>query len=77
LGVEFVGLLNSAGSMSLTLGMRRVYGDTVKVARPVVIGDERIQTRYAADTAVLLFMVGIGLHYELADPEPRHDFMGH
>ncbi|HET8932021.1 MAG TPA: hypothetical protein VFN67_01215 [Polyangiales bacterium] len=76
-GVEFVGLLNSAGSMSLTLGMRRVYGETVKVARPVVIGDERIQTRYAADTAVLLFMVGIGLHYELADPEPSHDFMGH
>jgi hypothetical protein len=74
LGVEFVGLLNS--SMSLTLGMRRIYGDAVKVSRPVVLGNERIQTRYEADTAVLLFMVGIGLHYELADPEPSRDFMG-
>jgi hypothetical protein len=57
--------------------MRRVYGEAVKVARQVVLGNERIQTRYEADTSVLLFMVGIGLHYELAGPEPSRDFMGH
>jgi hypothetical protein len=72
IGMEFIELLSSARSLSLTLGMRRIYADSVSVSRPVAIGEERIETRYAAATPVLLFMVGIGLHYELSDPKPSH-----
>ena len=68
-GVELVDLFGSTG-MSLTLGMRYVYGDNVRVSRSVVLANERLQVPYEADTNVLLFTLGIGLHYELADP-PR------
>jgi hypothetical protein len=71
LGAEFVDLLGSTG-MSLTLGMRYVYGHDVRVARSIVLANERLQARYDADTSVLLFMVGIGLHYELANPPRKH-----
>jgi hypothetical protein len=75
-GLEINGILNRAGTMSLTLGMRRVFGSTASVARSVVIRNERVPTHYEADTSVLLFMIGIGLHYELSDPPPSHEFMG-
>jgi len=70
-GIELVDLLGSTG-MSLTLGMRYVYADDVRVSRPLVLANERLQVRYEADTTVLLFMLGIGLHYELADPPQKH-----
>jgi hypothetical protein len=66
-GVELANLLGSTG-MSLTLGMRYVYGANVRVSRPVVLANERMQVPYEADTDVLLFMLGIGLHYELGNP---------
>lgn len=69
-GVELVDLLGSTG-MSLTLGMRYVYADAVRVSRSLVLANERLQLPYEADTTVLLFMLGIGLHYELADPPRR------
>jgi hypothetical protein len=74
-GVEFVDLLGNTG-WSLTLGMRYVYGSDVRVSRPLVLANERLQTRYAADTSVLLFMVGIGLHYELANPPQERQSFG-
>ena len=74
-GVELVDLLGSTG-MSLTLGMRYVYADDVRVSRSVVLANERLQVPYEADTAVLLFMLGIGLHYELADPPQKHQGIG-
>lgn len=75
-GVELCGLLNRAGTLSLTLGMRRVYGETVRVARSVVVRNQRVETRYEADTSVWLFMLGIGLHYEMSDPHPSSSFLG-
>jgi hypothetical protein len=72
LGVEFLGLLSRTGDMSLTLGMRRVYGGTAKVSRSVAIAGERVPSHYEADTSVLLFTLGIGLHYDLAEPPPRN-----
>jgi hypothetical protein len=72
-GVEFLQLF---GGMSFTLGMRQVYADKVKVARQVVLSNERVSTRYEADTSVLLFMIGIGLHYDLADPPPNNQLLG-
>jgi hypothetical protein len=74
-GVELVDLLGSTG-WSLALGMRYVHGDQVRVARPVVLANERLETRYDADTSVLLFMVGIGLHYELANPPQERQSFG-
>lgn len=70
-GVELVDVLGNTG-MSLTLGMRHVFGDAVRVARTVVLANERVPARYEADTCVLLFMIGIGLHYELVDPPRKH-----
>ena len=68
LGLELLDVFGSTG-MSLTLGMRQVYADEVRVSRSVVLANERIQTRYDADTSVLLFTFGIGLHHELgSDP---------
>jgi hypothetical protein len=76
-GVELNGILNQSGTWSLTLGLRDVRGATANGSRAVVIRNERVQTRYAADTSVLLFMVGIGLHYEMNNPPPSHyQFMG-
>lgn len=74
-GVELMDLLGNTG-MSLTLGMRRVYADDVRVSRSVVLANERVQVPYAADTSVLLFMIGIGLHYDLSDPPQKHQGIG-
>jgi len=76
LGVEFLGLMSRTGDMSLTLGMRRVYGGTVNVSRAVAIAGERVQSHYEADTSVLLFTLGVGLHYDLAEPH-AHDGIDH
>lgn len=70
-GVEFPELLGSTG-MSLALGVRYVHGDDVRVSRSLVIANERVPTRYEANTSVLLFMIGIGLHYELNNPPRNH-----
>lgn len=76
LGVEFVGLLNRSGSMSLTLGARRVYGGTAQLTRPATIADQTVETQLRAGTSVLLFMVGIGGHYDMSEPHDDQDFLG-
>lgn len=74
-GVEFVDLLGKTG-MSLTLGMRHVFADEVRVARTVVLANQRVPARYEAGTSVLLFMIGVGLHYELSDPPRKRPLIG-
>jgi hypothetical protein len=76
LGVELVGVLNRSGSMSLTLGARRVYGGTAELTRPTTIADQIVDTHLRAGTSALLFMIGVGGHYELSDPPQDQDFLG-
>lgn len=75
-GIELVGLLNRSGSMSLTLGVRRVYGGTALLTRPTTIGDQTVDTQLRAGTSTLLFMLGVGGHYELTDPPNEQGFLG-
>ena len=76
LGIELVGLLNRSGSMSLTLGARRVYGGTAEITRPTLLADQTLDTRLRAGTSALLFMIGVGGHYELSDPQQDQEFLG-
>jgi len=75
-GLEIVGLLNRSGSMSLTLGVRRVYGGTAALTRPASLGDQTFDTQLRAGTSSLLFMLGIGGHYDLSEPRQDSDFLG-
>ena len=75
-GVELVGVLNRSGSMSLTLGARRVYGGTALLTRPTTIGDQTVDTQLRAGTSALLFMLGVGGHYELTEPPNEQGFLG-
>jgi hypothetical protein len=76
LGLECVGLLNRSGSMSLTLGMRRVYGGTAHLTRPATVAGQTIDTELTAGTSTLVFMIGVGGHYDLSEPRPDGDFLG-
>lgn len=76
LGLEVVGLLNRSGTISLTLGMRRVYGGTAHLNRPTTLGDQIVDTQLTAGTSTLLFMVGVGGHYDLSEPPQDGDFLG-
>lgn len=72
-GVELMGIWNRFGGLSLTLGVRRVYGTSAAVSQPVVISNERVQTSYTADTSVFMFMLGLGAHYDLGAPAAEAD----
>lgn len=75
-GLEIVGLLNRSGTMSLTLGMRRVHGGTAELTRPATLADQTFDVQLRAGTASLLFMIGIAGHYDLSQPPPESEFLG-
>jgi len=75
-GVEVVGLLNRSGTMSLVLGLRHVFGGRAEVTRPTILAGETFDTHLSAGTSALLFMVGVGGHYDLGAPAQESEFLG-
>ena len=69
-GVDFSGLLNASGTLSLALGVRWLSGGRADMTRRAVIDGQLVAIGRTLATDALLFMIGVGGRYDLSAPHP-------
>jgi hypothetical protein len=78
-GVDFWGLFNASRTISLTLGVRQLFGETAHFRRELPIGGNSYVTDSSYVTRALIVMVGLITVFDLsAEPDPyeRRRFTG-
>ncbi|MEY4575765.1 MAG: hypothetical protein RL701_468 [Pseudomonadota bacterium] len=65
-GVDFWGLFNAGNTVSLTLGVRQIFGGDVKFHRVVLVGADQVGAEYKISTNTFSVMLGIMTQFDFA-----------